>query len=135
MSDEGMAYEFYSGRFLLHMTDPQNMGELADPDGAAELTGECGDSVGMQIAVEDDVIKAVRIQPNGCTHTLVCSSAVSQMATGLTLDKALEITPEDIIKYLGSLPEDHHHCARLAVNTLGEAVADYHYRQRARQKT
>jgi len=27
---------------------------------------------------------------------------------------------------LGGLPEDHMHCARLAVNTLGEAIADYY---------
>ncbi len=133
MSDEGMTYEFYSGRFLLHMTDPQNLGELETPDGQAELVGECGDSVGMQIAVKDNVIETVRIQPNGCAHTLVCSSVVGQMATGRTLEQALEINPEDVIEYLGSLPEDHYHCARLAVNTLGESVADYHYRQRLQQ--
>jgi nitrogen fixation NifU-like protein len=33
---------------------------------------------------------------------------------------------------LGGLPEDHKHCARLAVNTLGEAIAD-HYRRKGVQ--
>ena len=128
-----MSYDFVSGRFMLHMTDPQNVGKLENPDGQAELTGECGDSVGMQIAVNGNTIETVRIQPNGCVHTLVCSSVVGQMASGRTLDQALEINPEDVITYLGSLPEDHYHCARLAVNTLGEAVADFHYRQRDKQ--
>lgn len=134
MSDEGISYDFVSGRFMLHMTDPQNLGALEAPDGQAELTGECGDSVSMHIAVTNNVVETVRIQPNGCAHTLVCSSVVGEMATGRTLEQVLEINPEDVIAYLDCLPADHYHCARLAVNTLGEAVADYHYKQRMLQK-
>jgi nitrogen fixation NifU-like protein len=42
------------------------------------------------------------------------------------LDHALELEPHDVAGALGGLPEDHLHCARLAVNTLGEAIADYY---------
>jgi len=38
----------------------------------------------------------------------------------------LELEPHDVVTALGGLPEDHLHCARLAVNTLGEAIADYY---------
>jgi NifU-like protein involved in Fe-S cluster formation len=51
------------------------------------------------------------------------------LADGLDLDQALEIQPEDVETELGGLPEDHLHCARLAVNTLGEAIADYYKRR------
>jgi nitrogen fixation NifU-like protein len=41
---------------------------------------------------------------------------------------ALRLQPENVSDELGGLPEDHLHCARLAVNTLGEAI-EAHYRR------
>ena len=66
--------------------------------------------------------------PQGCVYTLVCASAMSELAKGRDLDQALELEPHDVADALGGLPEDHLHCARLAVNTLGEAIADYYRR-------
>jgi hypothetical protein len=40
--------------------------------------------------------------------------------------QALELEPHEVAAALGGLPEDHLHCARLAINTLGEAIADYY---------
>jgi nitrogen fixation NifU-like protein len=51
---------------------------------------------------------------------------MSQLVLGRDLDAALELEPQDVVSALGGLPEDHVHCARLAVNTLGEAIADYY---------
>ena len=87
--------------------------------------GECGDSVEVFLKVDEGAISEIRVFPDGCLYTMVCASAVSDMARGRGLDQALEIGPEDLEAELGGLPEDHKHCARLAVNTLGEALADY----------
>jgi nitrogen fixation NifU-like protein len=114
-----------SPRFTRHLEHPCNVGELADPQGRAELTGACGDSIGVQLAVRDGVLEQVAVQPRGCAYTLACASAVSVLARGRTLDAALELGPEDVMAELGGLPADHAHCARLAVNTLGEAIAEY----------
>ena len=51
---------------------------------------------------------------------------MSELAKGRDLDQALELGPEEVVAALGGLPKDHMHCARLAVNTLGEAIADYY---------
>jgi hypothetical protein len=48
--------------------------------------------------------------------------------SGKSLEEALCVSPEAVAAELGGLPEDHMHCASLAVNTLGEAIDDY-YRQ------
>jgi nitrogen fixation NifU-like protein len=53
------------------------------------------------------------------------------LAVGKTLDEALQLQPEDVERELGGLPVDHRHCARLAVNTLGEAIADTYRCSRA----
>ena len=71
---------------------------------------------------DNNMIIDIGQQPQGCAFTIACASAVSILVVGKTADDALRITPEDVEKELGGLPEDHLHCARLAVNTLGEAL-------------
>ena len=88
--------------------------------------GSCGDKVTVAIQVDQDCIKEIYQKPEGCLYTTACASAVSVLAKGRTLEDALEIQPGAVEAELGGLPEDHRHCARLAVNTLGEAIADYY---------
>lgn len=80
----------------------------------------------------DDIIAAIGHIPQGCMYTIACASAVCGLALGKTLDEALLIQPEDVERELGGLPEDHRHCARLAVNTLGEALAEAYRAKSAR---
>ena len=44
---------------------------------------------------------------------------------GNTLDFAEKLRSEDIDKALHGLPEDHKHCAELAVRTLNRAIKKY----------
>ena len=110
--------------FLRHAQAPRHLGRMAHPDGQAVAQGVCGDSIQVALKVRDEVIVDIRVQPLGCVYTVVCASAVADLALGLRLDQALELSPEQLERTLGGLPEDHRHCARLAVNTLGEAIAD-----------
>lgn len=116
--------ETLSQAFHEHIRHPANVGELDQCNGQASMTGQCGDSIGVQIAVTGEVLADIRVQPRGCAYTTACASAMSVLAKGRTLDDALVLEPEDVAKLLGGLPEDHLHCARLAVNTLGEAISD-----------
>ena len=100
------------------------------PSGRALGVGQCGDSVEVMLTVIDQRIAEIRCQPRGCAFTIACASAMSELARHRTLEDALEISSQDVEAELGGLPADHLHCARLAVNTLGEAIADC-YRQRA----
>jgi nitrogen fixation NifU-like protein len=78
----------------------------------------------MTIRLEGETIADIGHRPNGCTYTVACASAVSVLACGRSVEDALQLQPEDVEHELGGLPEDHRHCARLAVNTLGDAIAD-----------
>lgn len=110
--------------FLFHANTPLNLGTLDNPDGSGRLIGKCGDAIRIDLKVRDDVIEEIRVLPEGCVFTRVCASVVSELADQKKLDQALEIEPEQVRDILGDLPEDHMHCARLAVNTLGEAIAE-----------
>ena len=56
------------------------------------------------------------------------------LVNGKTLEAALTVMPEDVANELAGLPEDHMHCAALAVNTLGEAIDDYYQKVWGREK-
>lgn len=120
-------------RFLQHLKHPNNMGRLSSPHGQAEMTGQCGDSIGVEIAVTDGILQEIGVQPRGCGYTTACASAMSTLVKGRSLDGALWLEPDEVAAELGGLPEDHMHCARLAVNTLGEAIADYYQRSRPKE--
>ncbi len=113
-------------QFLLLARQPKNVGFLENPSGKGFAVGQCGDSIEVSLQVDEGTISNIKVLPRGCVYTLVCASAMSQLAMGRDLDGALEIEPQDVVSALGGLPDDHLHCARLAVNTLGEAIADYY---------
>ena len=120
--------ETISQVLLSHAQNPKNIGELETTNGMAVGFGTCGDSLAVQLLVTNSVIEDIKCIPNGCLYTVVCASMMSDMVKGLPLDEALKLQPEDVDAILGGLPSDHLHCARLAVNTLGEAIEDYHCR-------
>jgi nitrogen fixation NifU-like protein len=56
-------------------------------------------------------------------------------ARGKTIDQAWEITPEQVVEYLQTLPPDHEHCAQLAVGGLYLALSDCHSKRNKQTKT
>ena len=115
-------------QFLCLARFPKNIGFLDNPSGKGAAVGKCGDSIEVSLRIDMGTIVDIKVLPHGCLYTLVCASAMSELAMGRDLDHALDLEPYDVASALGGLPEDHLHCARLAVNTLGEAIADYYRR-------
>ena len=113
-------------QFLRLARFPKNIGSLDNPSGKGAAVGKCGDSIEVSLLIEREAITDIKVLPRGCVYTLVCASAMSELAKGRNVDHALNLEPQDVATALGGLPADHLHCARLAVNTLGEAIADYY---------
>jgi nitrogen fixation NifU-like protein len=114
--------------FLSHAQDPRNIKELETANGMAVGIGTCGDTLAVQIRAENGIIEDIGCIPRGCLYTVVCASVMSELAKGQPLENVLALQPEEIDALLGGLPSDHQHCARLAVNSLGEAIDDYYQR-------
>ncbi|MFZ3047568.1 MAG: iron-sulfur cluster assembly scaffold protein [Desulfatirhabdiaceae bacterium] len=113
-------------RFYEHANQPRNIGGIPKAEGKATGVGVCGDSIEIYLSIRNQAIVTIGQVPHGCTYTVACGSAVSQLVTGKSLEEALRVTPDAVSAELGGLPEDHMHCASLAVNTLGEAIDDYY---------
>jgi nitrogen fixation NifU-like protein len=115
----------YSPVCLDHIKNPRNMDDVPNHNGFALFDGPCGDMMTMWIDIEDDTVKTIAFQTDGCGASIACGSMTTEMAQGKTIDELRDITPESVIAALGGLPEDHAHCALLAVTTLRMALTDY----------
>jgi len=121
----------YTKKVLDHFRKPQNFGKMDKPDGVGKVGNiVCGDVMWLYIKVEknknsNDIIKDIKFETFGCVAAIATSSAVTQIAKGKTLDKALTIEKSTIINSLGALPPIKIHCSVLAVDALNEAIYDY----------
>lgn len=98
---------------------------LQNPDGYGRRTGECGDTVEMFLGIKNGRIQSVSYDTNGCINTNACANTVSHLAEGRTIDEGWEITHENVIDFLETLPEENYHCAELAVGAFYRALANY----------
>ena len=121
-------------RFWEYLRTPRNLGACPRANASATGVGSCGDKVRFDLYIENNTITEARCRPQGCVYTLVCACAAGALAQGGTIEQALQLQPEDVARELDGLPDDHMHCARLAVNTLGNAIAEFYRRQVAREQ-
>jgi len=90
----------------------------------------CGDVLWLYIKVKKDKIVDVKFQTFGCIVAIANSSMITTMVKGKTLDEALKIKKEDILKKLGKVPPIKVHCSILAVDALHEAIYDYFFKNK-----
>ena len=104
---------------------PIYMGTIENPDGYAQLTGSCNDTMQIFLRFENNHVKEASFLTDGCGSSAVCGSFAAELAIGKTPDELLEITGDAILERLGGLPKEEEHCAFLAGETLQEALNDY----------
>lgn len=102
----------------------------------------CGDMMKMWLWIDPktEKIKKCWWKTFGCASAIASTSMLSVMITekgGMKIEKALKITPQDILKRLGGLPTRKIHCSVLGDKALKEAIYDYFRRtkQYSRIKT
>lgn len=115
----------YSERFTFMASNQERFGMLDTPDGYGIKRGDCGDIVEIYLAVQGGQVEKVMFQIAGCLNTFACANTVSHLAEGRLVSDCWDLMPDDVIAFLESLPEDHHHCAELAVGTFYLALNDY----------
>lgn len=119
------AGRIYGPRVVDLWQNPRNMGPLAAPDGHARITGPCGDTMEIFLAVRDGRIARATFLTDGCGPSIASGGAVTELATGKTPSDAMELDQKAVLDAIGGLPEESAHCAKLASETLAAAVKDY----------
>ena len=110
-----------------HFNNPRNVGVIDDADGVGEVGNPtCGDIMKITIDVDDaDTITDIKFQTLGCGAAIATSSMVTEMAKGMKIQDAVEITKKDVADELDGLPAPKMHCSILATDGLKVAVDDY----------
>jgi nitrogen fixation NifU-like protein len=114
-----------SAHYLEMATQMDKRWTIKDPDGYGKRTGVCGDTVEMFLIVRKNCIHSVSFMTDGCINTHACANTVAFIAEGKTVAEAWKITPEKVIDYLETLPEEHMHCAELAVGAFYLALVNF----------
>jgi|TARA_B100000315_G_scaffold257119_1_gene304906 nitrogen fixation NifU-like protein len=116
----------YGEKVLDHFRNPRNVGELEDADGVGSVGNPvCGDMMSIYIKVKDDKIDEIKFRTFGCGAAIATTSMTTELAKGMTLDKAMEITKQTVADELGGLPPVKMHCSNLAADALHEAIKNY----------
>jgi len=121
----------YSKEIMKHFKNPQNVRKIKNPDGlgrAGNLT--CGDIMYLYLKITRDkkgreIIKDIKFETFGCTVAIANTSLLTTMVKGKTLEEAMKITKDDLIKKFGEIPIFKIHCSLLAVDALAAAIYDY----------
>jgi nitrogen fixation NifU-like protein len=115
----------YTETVIDHAMSPQNVNKISNPDGFGSATSSCGETMEIRLKAKDGRITDVAFWTNGCSTTVACGSAATEIIKGEDVAQVLAIKQSDILEALGGLPEGNHHCALLAANAVKAAVRDY----------
>ena len=114
-----------SANYIEMATRTDKRRRVKDPDGYGKKTGTCGNTVEMFLIVRHNRIHKVFFVTDGCINTHACANGVAFLAEGKNIEAAWEITPEKVINFLESLPDENTHCAELAVGTFYLALVNF----------
>ena len=124
IEEENKRYNKYIVK-LFH--NPKNWGKPEDEEISVSHTyeGSCGDTIQFFLKIKGRIIEKANFITDGCGATVAAGSQTTMMIEGKTLEFAEKLKPIDVENALGGLPDDHKHCAELAIKAMTHAIEKY----------
>jgi len=116
----------YSKEVMKHFKTPKNVGVIKNADGIGRVgNAACGDIMELYIKIKNDKIVDIKFQTFGCIVAIAVSSMLTEIVKGKTLEQAMKITNQDILKKAVKVPPIKIHCSVLAADALHESIYDF----------
>jgi len=119
-------FGWYNDKVVEHYQNPRNVGEIEGADGVGVAgSPDCGDIMKITIKIRDNRIEDVKFKTFGCGAAIAISSIATELIKGKTIEKALQVSNQDVVEALAGLPPIKMHCSLLAEQAIKAAIEDY----------
>ena len=118
----------YSDKVYEYFRNPKNMGTIEKQDGKSEVGSDaCGDLMQLTLKIDrkTETITDAKFKTFGCASAIASASILTEMVKGKTVDEAIKINNNDIIRELGGLPNAKIHCSVMGQEALEAAINNY----------
>lgn len=119
----------YTEKVIAHYKNPNNRKTMKDADGVGEAGAPCGDFTTVFIKVGKkggkEILSDVTFETVGCIAAVATASLTTEVAKGKTLEEAMKMNKDYIVKELGGLPAIKLHCSSLSTEALHTAINNY----------
>ena len=97
-----------------------------------EANHSCGDTIDINLKIEDNKVTEYSFSGNGCAISMASADMLGDLAEGMTKEKILNLTKEEVYDMLGiEISVRRSKCALLALlalqNTLSEIPRSWTY--------
>jgi nitrogen fixation NifU-like protein len=116
--------DFYRDYILDHYRSPRNFGHLDRVDATAEdLNPLCGDTITMELQVDDGKVSDVRFSGKGCAISQASASMLTEEIKGMKLEDVARLSKDVVLENVGiGISPTRMKCAMLGLRVLKSAA-------------
>lgn len=120
--------DIYHEMIIDYSRNPVNFGKIEDADASYHDSNPlCGDSIDIDLKVNEDKISDIKFHGKGCAICMACSSVLTEITKGKSIEDVKKIGKNDILGELGleNLQAVRIKCALLSLKVLKFALYTY----------
>ena len=120
--------DIYHEMIVDYSRTPINYGEIENHDVTFHDSNPlCGDSIDIDMKIDDQKVTDIKFHGKGCAICMACTSVLTEITKGKSLDDVRKIEKNDILSELGleHLQAVRIKCALLSLKVLKSALYTY----------
>ena len=120
--------DIYHEMIVDYSRNPINYGEIENHDVTFHDSNPlCGDSIDIDMKIDENKVTDIKFHGKGCAICMACTSVLTEITKGKSIDEARAIEKNDVLGELGleHLQAVRIKCALLSLKVLKSALYTY----------